>query len=155
VPKFSKRAAVLEFLRNLSGPVTEHAYRELLDRLAPVSADYLRDVLRESGYPLAPMVEGVRQSSFEELERTLLALAVEYESAVQGERERRSEVRALVVAAKDRARFAGRRTSSEEKKDQKAEMVLWLMTWLENPGLFDAWVRVRKSTPQFQTRFSS
>jgi hypothetical protein len=26
----------------------------------------------------------------------------------------------------------------------KAEMVDWMLVWLENPGIFEAWARLRK-----------
>jgi hypothetical protein len=28
---------------------------------------------------------------------------------------------------------------------EKEEMVLWMMTWLENPDVFEAWVPLRKN----------
>ena len=43
-----------------------------------------------------------------------------------------------VIAAKDRAKFAAK------KKPEKAEMVEWMMVWLENPAVFPAWVEARK-----------
>jgi hypothetical protein len=103
-----------------------------------VSEGYLRKLLRESGVPLAPMVEGVRQEDFESLERSLVALLDEYES---GDRERRAQVRKLVIQAKDHARWAAR---NEEKRAVKEEMVLWMVTWLENPPVFREWVALRK-----------
>lgn len=99
--------------------------------LAPVSESYLRKLLRESGVPLAPMVDGVRQSNLDELESSLLALLAEYES---GDAARKRLVRELVITAKDHARWT-----------HKEENLLWLTTWLENPPLFPAWLRLRKN----------
>jgi hypothetical protein len=48
----------------------------LLTELAPISAGYLRRLLRSSGVVLHPLVEGVRQEDLESLERSLLALLV-------------------------------------------------------------------------------
>jgi hypothetical protein len=31
-----------------------------------------------------------------------------------------------------------------EKKAQKEEMIQWMLVWLENPGIFPAWVKLRK-----------
>jgi hypothetical protein len=31
-----------------------------------------------------------------------------------------------------------------EKRAQKAEMVEWMLVWLENPGIFGAWAELRK-----------
>ena len=114
-------------------------FAALGEALAPVSERYLRALLRGAGVPLEPLVEGVSQGSLPELERTLLALADEYEA---GERK---AARAAVLAAKDHARFAlGRLSAAEERGIVKREMLLWLSTWLENPPLFRDWVDLRK-----------
>jgi hypothetical protein len=118
--------------------VCEAEWRELLGVLSPISESYLRKLLRESGVVLAPMVEGVRQGSLDELETSLLRLLSEYES---GDAARRAAVRRLVITAKDHARWAVRK--SREPAD-KEEMTLWMITWLENPPLFPEWVRLRR-----------
>ncbi len=96
----------------------------------------LRKLLRETGVRLSPMVEGVRQDSFENLGRTLIALQDEYEGADAGVAR---AIRRLVITAKDHARLASRR------KPEKAEMVEWMLVWLENPPVFDSWCRLRPS----------
>src|SRR5579864_600638 len=73
--------------------------------LAPVSESYLRRLLRECGVLLDPMVEGVRQGTFAELETSLLRLLAEYESS---DPPRRMAVRRLVITAKEHARLAAR-----------------------------------------------
>jgi hypothetical protein len=107
--------------------------------LAPISESYLRRLVRDSGVALAPLVEGVRQESLEALEASLIRLLDEYE---RGDRSRRGIVRSLVIAAKDHARWASRK---EDKRAEKEEMILWMLTWLENPPLFPQWVRLRKA----------
>lgn len=99
--------------------------------LAPISEGYLRRLLRESGIALHPLVEGVRQSSLGDLERTLLAL-LECD---------RAAARRVVIEAKDHAKLALRRQQDLSRQ----EMVLWMMTWLENPEAFPIWVRLRKA----------
>lgn len=120
----------------------EQEWDELRRRFAPISAGYLRTLLRawahERGVPLAPMVEGVRQENFATLEHSLIALLNEYE---RGDAARRIEVRRRVIEAKDHARWAAH---SPEKRDQKEEMVLWMLTWLENPPLFPEWAQLRR-----------
>jgi hypothetical protein len=106
--------------------------------LAPISGSHLRRLLRESGVPLAPLVEGVRQETFEALESSLLNLLAEYE---RGDLAARTSVRRLVIEAKDHARWAARKT---EKRAEKEEMALWMLTWLENPPLFPQWVKLRR-----------
>ncbi len=103
--------------------------------------------MRQCGLPLDPLVEGVRQDDFPSLERTLLALQEEYQrAAAAGDRERAQACRRLVIQAKDHARLVLRNPRTpEHKKQEKEEMFLWLMTWLENPGLFPIWLRLRKA----------
>jgi hypothetical protein len=106
--------------------------------LAPISGSHLRRLLRESGVPLAPLVEGVRQENFEALESSLLSFLQEYE---RSDAAGRTAVRRVVIEAKDHARWAAR---NPEKRAEKEEMCLWLLTWLENPPLFPQWVRLRR-----------
>ena len=108
-----------------------------------MSESYLRKLVRECGVPLDAMVEGVRQSTFEELEASLLRLLEEYEP---GDAARRMAVRRLVITAKDHARLAAR---NPEKRADKEEMILWLTTWLENPPVFAEWVRIRRHHTSF------
>ena len=91
---------------------------------------------------MAPLVAGVRQDSFEELERSLLALGEEYAAAVAaGDAARARACRRPAIEAKNHARWALRRAASPEAKQ---ETILWLLTWLENPCVFPAWVALRK-----------
>jgi hypothetical protein len=98
--------------------------------------------LRESGARLAPLVEGVRQSDFDELERTLVALSRLYST---GGRETRRVCRRAVIEAKQHARWAARRAGSDEARRQiKEEMIQWMLVWLENPAVFPAWAPLRR-----------
>jgi hypothetical protein len=119
--------------------IGELEWQILCGLLAPVSESYLRRLLRDSGVPLTPLVEGVRQESLDALEASLLRLLGEYE---QGDAAARSRVRRVVIAAKDHARFASRR---EEKRAEKEEMTLWMLTWLDNPPVFPEWIRLRRA----------
>jgi hypothetical protein len=87
---------------------------------------------------LSPLVEGVRQESFDALESSLLKLLDEYES---GDVAMRTTIRRLVIESKDHARWAARKP---EKRGEKQEMALWMLTWLENPPLFPQWVKLRR-----------
>jgi len=113
--------------------------------LAPVSEAYLRNLVRECGLPLDPLVEGVRQDTFENLSRTLVALAVEYErAAAAGNHTRAAACRRAVLTAKDHARLAVRRPGvTAAQTAMKREMVEWMLLWLENPALFPGWVAIR------------
>jgi hypothetical protein len=119
--------------------IGEAEWDELRSLLAPVSESHLRHLLRDSGVPLAPLVDGVRQETLDALATSLIRLLDEYE---QSGRDRQILVRRLVIAAKDQARWASR---NEQKAAAKQEMILWMTTWLENPSLFRDWVRLRRT----------
>jgi len=127
----TKRAKLAEWIdQHNPSIVGPQEFEQLAEELRPISESYLRQLLRESGVHLAPMVEGVRQSNLGALELSLLALLAEYEA---GDAEHKQAVRRLVIMAKDHARWT-----------RKEENLLWLKTWLENPPLFPAWARLRK-----------
>jgi hypothetical protein len=130
------------------GRIDEHAWNVLKQELAPISDSYLRSLLIETGLPLSPLIEGVHTSDLNQAERTLRALAVEYESA---DPERRKIYRRVVIEAKQRARWWLRRSASLDPPETplKEEVLLWTSTWLENPLLFQQWVSLRKQ--QFPT----
>ena len=127
----TKRAKLAEWIeREKPALIGPEAFARLQEALTPITESYLRKLLRESGVPLAPMVDGVRQSNLGALELSLLALLAEYES---GDAAHKRAVRKLVITAKDHAKWT-----------HKEENLLWLTTWLENPPLFAAWARLRK-----------
>ncbi|MGD0620830.1 MAG: hypothetical protein ABSB67_24665 [Bryobacteraceae bacterium] len=137
--KLSRRARLSAMIAG-SGwtSIGEAEFEQLRTDLAPVSDHELRRLLREKQLPLAPLVEGVRQNSLQDLERTLRALALEY---APGGPDRRQAIRDLVITARNHARLAARRS---EVASEKAEMILWMKTWLENPDTFETWVAIRK-----------
>jgi hypothetical protein len=124
--------------------IGEDDFKELLDLLTPLSDRALRNLLREAGFALEPAVEGVRQEDFDQLERTLAALADEYLRAA-GMRDRIRMLRRAVITAKEHARFAARRSHDDAKRRAKNEMAEWMLVWLENPAIFAEWVRLRRA----------
>jgi len=140
--KLSRRARLSGMIAG-SGwtSVGEAEFEQLRAGLAPVSDHELRRLLRESQLSLAPLVEGVRQNSLQDLERTLCALALEYARKTP---DRRQTIRTLVITARDHARLAARRSRAAS---EKTEMILWMKTWLENPDAFEAWIAIRKRNP--------
>jgi hypothetical protein len=135
-PKKRELAAWIE--RTGSRLIGELEWEILLRLLAPVSESYLRRLLRESGVALTPVIEGVRQESLDSLESSLLNLLTEYE---RGDAAQRSRIRRTVIEAKEHAKLAARKP---ELRGHKEEMILWMLTWLENPPLFPDWVRLRR-----------
>ena len=119
--------------------MTEALAAELAASFPTASESLLRKALIESGLPLDPLVEGVRQDSLDDLDRTLAALLGEYESG------RRREVRQLVIRAREHAELSSRNSRVDENlRALKQEMALWLRTWLENPPMFPVWVTLRR-----------
>lgn len=132
----SKKAHLREYLSRVRPAIVASSdWNDIARELAPISESYLRNLLRDSGVPLHPLIEGVRQDTFENLERTLLDLHREYQS---GDTATKRACRSLVIQAKNHARFA------LSKKPEKEEMLLWMITWLENPLVFAAWLSLRK-----------
>ena len=118
--------------------VDSAVFQRLQTEMSDIPEAALRKLLRECEVPLAPLVEGVRQDTFESLARTLIGLQHEYEGADAGTRR---HIRALVITAKDHARLASRR------KPEKAAMVEWMLVWLENPPVFETWYRLKATLP--------
>jgi hypothetical protein len=144
--KQSAKSRVGEYLTGRGpGAVTEEEFEHLGELLAPISHGYLRRLLRQSGAPLTPLVEGVRQESLEDLKRTLLALETEYRRAREGGDAARERLcRRLVIEAKDHARWALRRgKGSPEETALRREAVQWMLVWLENPAVFPLWAGLR------------
>jgi hypothetical protein len=143
----SKKRRLSEYLgeRNLTA-ITEREWHELVGQLAPISESYLHRLLTETGIPVEQPFGGVRQRDFAELEQSLLEMEEAYARASQtSDRARAQQCRNTVIQAKDHARLAARSPkTSPEKKRQKEEMVQWMIVWLENPGIFPAWVKLRK-----------
>jgi hypothetical protein len=135
-PKPTKRTELARWLELHRPPLVGiPQWTALRTALAPISDSYLRRLLRASGVPLYPLVEGVRQEDFPALERSLLALLGE---------ERRA-ARTLIIEAKQHARWA------LKKHPEKEEMLLWMLPWLENPGIFPQWLEIRKEALRAQT----
>ena len=134
-----KRAELSDWLeRENPTRIDEAEWAILRAELGNISGAYLRRLLRESGVPLGPLVEGVRQETFEALEASLLSLLEEYQ---RSDPARRQSIRRVVIEAKEHARWAARKP---ERRVEKDEMTLWMLTWLENPPLFPQWVQIRR-----------
>lgn len=117
-----------------------------MELLAPISESYVRHLLAETGIPVEPPFGGVRQKTFAELEQSLLDLEQAYTHAKDtGDRTRAQLCRNVVIQAKDRARLAAHSPkATPEKQAVKEEMVQWMLVWLDNPGVFPAWVKLRR-----------
>jgi hypothetical protein len=97
--------------------------------------------LVKAGIAIEQPVRGVEQQGFGELETSLIEMAEVY--AVRPDLRRFT--REQVIAAKDRARWASRNLRVEEDvRRRKAEMLEWMLVWLDDPAMFETWVRLRR-----------
>ena len=145
--KASKKQLLREYLESRQPPqIGEAEWRELLALLTPVSEDYLRELLHATSVPVLQPFDGVRQSTFEDLESSLNAMERVYgEAKASGDAPRELLCRRTVIRAKDRARIVSRNPKvAAEKRRQKEEMVNWMLVWLENPGVFSVWAALRR-----------
>jgi len=121
--------------------IDEPLFSQLEAALSPISRDYLRQLLRVSDYPLDAWVRGVSLHSAQDLRDSLLAFAGLYTATE--DHERRRAIRAEVIDAKTRLRALIARTAEPAHKAEREDMLLHVMTWLENPEVFDLWVRLK------------
>jgi hypothetical protein len=133
----NRKSQILAWLRTQNASRVDPALATRAASAFPGASDrLLRSAFRDSGLPLDPLVEGVRQDTLDNLARTLLALAAQYEA---GDPALRHQVRALVITARQHAAFAALRKPKDED-------LLWMRTWLENPPLFAAWLEIRRQS---------
>jgi len=131
----SKKAILNRLIEPLER-IDEVIWEQLKSELEPISDAYLRKLLRATGRPLSPWVEGVNTASLNDAERTLRALGEAYEIAVD-----RKRIRAVVLESKQHVRW---RMQRPDPPPEKQEILLWLSTWLENPLLFSDWIVLRR-----------
>ncbi|MCC6264948.1 MAG: hypothetical protein IT169_15335 [Bryobacterales bacterium] len=141
-----RRAAIAALIERERWQVVDSAAWEVLrNAFSTVSESTLRHDLLASGFPLQPMVEGVRFDTLEELARSLTALAeCERRAAETARNGMISPARKCVLEARRKAEAVLRNPSvSAEKHEAMEEKFLWLRTWLENPELFVDWAPLR------------
>lgn len=79
--------------------------------------------------------------TLDELEASLREFAERYAADATSRR----ALRDAVIHAKDRARFASRNPkAAPEKRAVKEEMLRWMLVWLDDPAMFEDWVRLRR-----------
>ncbi len=116
-------------------------WETLRAELPDISETSLREWLHEAGLPVDQPFRGVRTKSLAELEESLVAMTERYER----DSFLRKNCREVVIAAKDRARFASKNPKVEEaKRLAKEEMVQWMLVWLDDPAMFPAWALLRR-----------
>jgi hypothetical protein len=117
--------------------IGETEWAELRSALPDVSAS----VIQQSGLPADVPWSGVRQHTFEDLEKSLREFSAIYESRPDLRRFTRQQV----IVAKDRAKFlAARNTVDAETRARKAAMAEWMLIWLGDPAIFPDWLNALK-----------
>lgn len=139
VRRISKRQRVLELVAGHGWAVVgENEWHELRTALPEVS----ENTLRASGIAISAPWRGVAVHTLDELEVSLREMTRVYETRP----DLRRYCRDRVIEAKDRARWASRSARvAEDKRRTKAEMVEWMLVWLDDPAVFPAWVQLRRN----------
>ena len=142
VPRRSKKQKIRDF-------VTQQGYvclggsewEELRAAFPDCTEHLLREAVQQAGAELKQPWAGVDAHTLEGLGASLTQLSRFYAEDASF----RVYIRSTVIAAKDRARGASRNLRVEHSKRlTKAEMVNWLLVWLDDPAMFPAWVALRK-----------
>ncbi len=120
-------------------------WEELRTAFPENSANLFNAVLAEAAIGVEQPFRGVDTGSLEGLEKTLRELSACYAAQPADRR----LCRELVIAAKDRARFASRGVNADpEKRALKARMVEWMLVWLDDPSVFPVWATLRQAADQ-------
>lgn len=139
MPRITKRQRVEAFLRD-NPDVWDTLWETLSANFPDVSASSLRDWLHAAGIRLPQPHRGVWTKSLDELQESLTDMAEAYVDHPVA-------CRAVVIAAKDRTRFASRNPKVDAaKRTEKEEMVQWMLVWLDDPGIFATWAGLRRNT---------
>jgi hypothetical protein len=140
------------------------------------SRSYIANVLREAGtqvelpagragifagapmpHPYAARLNGMLEfADFERAERCLRNLDAAYrEYSSAGDQTGLKLVRSLALTGKSRARSLSANSSvNGHKRDEKHEIAEWFRLWLQAPDLFFEWLELRKTSDEFQRRFT-
>jgi hypothetical protein len=113
-------------------------WQALREAFPATSEDTLRRHLQALEAAVEQPWRGIDTKSLDALEASLKEMAAVYPALPR-------ETRAVVIAAKDKTRFASRnRKAAAEKRAMKLEMVEWMLVWLGDPAMFAAWAGLRR-----------
>ena len=130
--RVTKRARVRQFcIERGWETIGEAEWNQLRAAVPDISESTIR---AGAGLPVGQPWLGVVQHSPDELENSLRDLGVVYETRPDLRRYCRDQV----IAAKERARRL------VATKPWKADMVEWMLVWLDDPAMFPAWIQVRR-----------
>jgi hypothetical protein len=137
--RLTRKQRVLDFAAARGWTVIgESEWQELRAALSDIS----EATIRGAGLTIAIPWRGVSVHSIEELEESLREFTRVYEARPDLRRYCRDQI----IAAKDRARWASLSPRVEEnKRALKAEMVQWMLVWLDDPAVFPIWAQLRRN----------
>jgi hypothetical protein len=73
-----------------------------------------------------------------------------------GDKEGLRLLREEVLEAKAAAQKAARdRDAAKQMQVIKAEIAEWLTIWLQSPEIFENWIKLRRSSPEFKSKFGT
>ena len=173
----TKKSLILEIARELSVPrftpaEVEQIRRQLVARLGPsgkTSPDYIAGVLETAGMRIVWSTKADTEGQYEEEFQDLLHFATledaemcivrldELYRKFKEDNERAAVERVLEVARLGRRRaemIARNHKVDPQKRAEKEEVMQWFKVWLDTPDAFFDWLEVRKTSPDFQTRFA-
>jgi hypothetical protein len=138
MPSVTKKQRVVDYAASRGWTlIGEAEWKELHTSLPDISDS----TFRSAGLPIEQPWLGVVQHSLEEVELSLTEVASVYEARP----DLRRYCRKQVIAAKDRAKWLSRSGRiDQEKRQTKAEMAEWMLVWLDDPSMFEAWIRARR-----------
>jgi hypothetical protein len=135
--RLSGKEKVLQFVADRGWTeIGETEWEELLMALPDVS----ETIIRTAGIPLRAPWSGVPTHTIEQIDATLR----EFSAVYAARPDLRPYCRDQVIYAKDRARWASRNAKVDEHaRAMKAEMVEWMLVWLDDPAVFPVWAQLR------------
>jgi len=66
------------------------------------------------------------------------------------------QLKSRAISARQAAlSLAKHRQLEAVRRGEQAEIAQWLLVWLQTPDLFDAWLELRRHSPEFRKKFST
>ena len=66
------------------------------------------------------------------------------------------QLKSRAISARQAAlSLAKHRQLEAVRRGEQAEIAQWLLVWLQTPDLFDAWLELRRRSPEFRKKFST
>jgi hypothetical protein len=95
----------------------------------------------------------LRLDQTEALLRELEKLRIEFDRAA--DTQALEQIRMLAADARRMADLrAANRSLGESARVEQSEIAEWLRIWLQTPNLFESWLDLRKSSPDFKRKFT-